>query len=210
VVGFETSSDRTVAVRARCAVIAAPQFLVPYLVPDLPAERVHAARQFQYAPWLVANLHLRDRPQSAGFPPAWDNVFLDSASLGYVTATHQSGNDYGPTVLTYYLPLCDDDPRRARQQLLDLTWPAACDLILADMDQAHPDVRDLVERIDVMRWGHAMVRPRVGFVWSRERLAAAQPWRGIHFANTDLSGIPLFEEAFAHGIRAAEEVLPRL
>jgi len=29
----------------------------------------------------------------------------------------------------------------------------------------------------------------------------------IHFAHTDLSGVPLFEEAFYHGIRAAEEVL---
>ena len=37
--------------------------------------------------------------------------------------------------------------------------------------------------------------------------AARQPFRNIHFANTDLSGIPLFEEAFDHGLRAAEEVL---
>ena len=34
-----------------------------------------------------------------------------------------------------------------------------------------------------------------------------KPHRGIHFANTDLSGVALFEEAFHHGIRAADEAL---
>jgi hypothetical protein len=58
-----------------------------------------------------------------------------------------------------------------------------------------------------MRWGHAMIRPRPGFVWGGARAAAQKPFRGIHFANTDLSGLALFEEAFDHGLRAAEEVL---
>ena len=52
-----------------------------------------------------------------------------------------------------------------------------------------------------------MIRPRPGFVWSAARQGASKPYRGIHFAHTDLSGVPLFEEAFYHGIRAAEEVL---
>jgi len=29
----------------------------------------------------------------------------------------------------------------------------------------------------------------------------------VHFANTDLSAVALFEEALYHGVRAAEEVL---
>lgn len=207
VIAFDTTDDRTVAHRARQVILATPQFLAPYLIADFPQERADASRQFEYAPWLVANLHLSDRPASAGFPLSWDNVFRDSESLGYVTATHQAGNDYGPTVLTYYLPLCDDDPRAARQRLLEMTWPDACDLILSDMEQAHRDIRELVDRIDIMRWGHGMIRPRTGFIWSDARRRAAQPWRGIHFANTDLSGVALFEEAFHHGIRAAEEVL---
>ena len=207
VIGFDASDNRTVALRARHVILAAPRFLVPHLVADFPEDRARAAKQFDYAPWLVANLHLRDRPEPAGFPLSWDNVFLDSPSLGYVTATHQTGNDYGPTVLTYYLPLCDDEPRAARQQLLDLAWEDACELILADIERAHHDIRELVERIDIMRWGHGMIRPRVGFVWSDERRQAAEPWRGVHFAHTDLSGVALFEEAFYHGIRAAEEVL---
>jgi hypothetical protein len=52
-----------------------------------------------------------------------------------------------------------------------------------------------------------MIRPRPGFARSNARREAAAPFRGIHFAHTDLSGVALFEEAFYHGIRAAEEVL---
>ena len=65
----------------------------------------------------------------------------------------------------------------------------------------------LTERIDVMRWGHAMIRPRPGFQWGAARERAAEPLGAIHFAHTDLSGIALFEEALYHGVRAAEEAL---
>ena len=48
-------------------------------------------RRMRYAPWAVANLHLReplqDRPGAA---PAWDNVVYGAAGLGYVDARHQA------------------------------------------------------------------------------------------------------------------------
>src|SRR5262249_51931443 len=110
-------------------------------------------------------------------------------------------------VLTYYYPMCDTNPRDARTRLLGLDWQSCADVALTDLQRAHPELRTLVERLDVMRWGHAMIRPRPGFVWSSARAAAREPYRGIHFANADLSGVGLFEEAFYHGVRAAEEVL---
>jgi hypothetical protein len=58
-----------------------------------------------------------------------------------------------------------------------------------------------------MRWGHAMIRPRPNFIHGGARAAARAPFRSVHFAHTDLSGLALFEEAFDHGLRAAEEVL---
>ena len=134
-------------------------------------------------------------------------MIYDSPSLGYVVATHQRGPEIGPTVLTYYYPLCDHDPRVARSRLLELGRDEWAEVALADLSRVHPDIRQHVERLDVMRWGHAMVRPRPGFVWSPARRQAAQPFRNIHFANADLSGVPVFEEAFHHGVRAAEEFL---
>jgi predicted NAD/FAD-dependent oxidoreductase len=193
--------------RARRVVFAAPQFLAPFLIHDLSADRKRSASEFEYSPWLVANLHLRERPRESSFPLGWDNVLYDSRALGYVTATHQTGLDYGPTVLTWYDALCDGPARESRRWLQDLTWTQAAEIVLRDLEPAHPEIRTLVERLDVMKWGHAMVRPRTGFVWSRSRRAAAEPFGPIHFAGTDLSGVALCEEAVFHGVRAAEEVL---
>jgi hypothetical protein len=156
---------------------------------------------------MVANLFLTNRPENHGFAPAWDNVLYDSPALGYVAATHQRGPDIGPTVWTYYYPLCDDNPRTAREKLLAHGWSEWADVTLSDLERGHPDLRPLVERLDVMRWGHAMIRPRPGFIWGNARREEAKSFRGVHFAHSDLSGVALFEEAFYHGLRAAEEIL---
>ncbi len=162
---------------------------------------------FDTSPWLVANLTLSRRPAERGFVPAWDNLIYHSRSLGYVSATHQRGRRFGPTVWTYYRAMTDPDSNRARRQLLSATRSEWAEVILADLSRAHPDIWNCVERIDLMRWGHAMVRPTPGFVWSPERLRAAVPVGRIHFAHTELSAVPLVEEAIHHGVRAAEEVL---
>ena len=188
-------------------IFAAPQFMTRYLIRpyrDYPPPHI---AEFEYGAWMVANLFLKERPLGLGFPLAWDNVLYESPSLGYVVATHQRGLDWGPTIFTYYYPLTDANPREARAKLLEADWQDWADITLTDMTRAHSEIRTLVERLDVMRWGHAMIRPRPGFVWSGARAAAARPYRGIHFAHSDLSGVALFEEAFYHGIRAVEEVL---
>lgn len=208
VVALDKSAENATGFRSERVIFAAPHFLTPYLIRSYREEGSPThVREFQYGAWMVANLFLKDRPRSRGFPLAWDNVLYESPALGYVVATHQRGLDRGPTVFTYYYPLCDDDPRMARQRLLETDWRGWTDVALTDLARAHPEIRSLVERVDVMRWGHAMIRPRPRFMWGGARLKAALPFRGIHFAHTDLSGVALFEEAFYHGVRAAEEVL---
>jgi hypothetical protein len=207
VIAMDHDGQNAVGYHASRVIFAAPQFLTRYMIRPYREQPPAHIAEFEYGAWMVANLFLKDRPRSLGFPMAWDNVLYDSPSLGYVVATHQRGLDHGPTVFTYYYPLTDEDPRTARARLLETGWSSWADIALTDLTRAHSDIRTQVERLDVMRWGHAMIRPRPGFVWSGARMKAAQPYRGIHFANTDLSGVPLFEEAFYHGIRAAEEVL---
>ena len=194
--------DEAVGIHAKRVIFAGPQFVARHVIPSR-----ETSNDFTYGSWMVANLAIRERPESTGFPLAWDNVLYDSPSLGYVVSTHQRGIDRGPTVLTYYYALCGSDLRRERERLLSAGRDAWAEVALADLSRAHPELRSLTDRVDVMRWGHAMVRPRPNFVWSDARRRAAEPHRGIHFANTDLSGIALFEEALYHGVRAAEEVL---
>lgn len=207
VIAVDHRGDTTVGFHADQVVFAAPHFMSRYVIRpyrDNPPPHVF---EFNYGAWMVANVFLRDRPRSRGFPLAWDNVFYESPSLGYVVATHQRGFDYGPTVLTYYYPLTDSDAKAGRAKLLATDWRGWADVTVSDLNRAHPGIASLIERVDVMRWGHAMIRPRPGFIWGVDRAAAARPHRGIHFAHSDLSGIPIFEEAFYHGARAAQEVL---
>ncbi|MFL6373757.1 MAG: hypothetical protein ACJ73D_03720, partial [Pyrinomonadaceae bacterium] len=107
--------------------------------------------------------------------------------------------------LTYYYPMCAEP--NGRTTLFNYDWKQLADVCLADLSRAHPDIYDLTTRLDVMRWGHAMISPRPNFIWSGIREKATKPWRKIHLAHTDLSGVALFEEAFYHGLRAASELL---
>jgi hypothetical protein len=192
-------------IHAKQVIFAAPQFVAPHVIAGY-----RSTRDFVYGSWMVANLTLSERPESHGFPMCWDNVLYESPALGYVVATHQTGRDSGPTVLTYYYAFTDHDPNVARRRLYEeYTQRHWAEVVLSDLSRAHPEIRGITQRLDVMRWGHAMVRPYPGFITSAARREAAQPFRGIEFANTDLSGVALMEEALYHGVRAAESVLAR-
>lgn len=204
VLSFRPAERRGVRYLADRAIVATPRFVSERIVRS--SREAGVPLDARYAPWLVANLHLRDRPPGHGAPLAWDNVFYDGPSLGYVCATHQRGSDYGPTVLTYYLPLTED-PKQGRAKLHAASYASLRDLVLLDLGRAHPGLASLVERLDVFRWGHAMVRPEVGSLTSATRRAAMTARGRVHFAHSDLSGVSLFEEAFDHGTRAAREVL---
>ena len=206
------AEDRTVRINAERVIFAAPMFLLPYVLENAPADIVDAARAFQYAPWVVANLTLKAVPTDrGGVPLSWDNVIYDSPGLGYVVATHQALRTApGPTVLTYYLPLTDMAPAAARERLLTATREEWAGRVLDDLARPHPDIRNLATRLDVFRWGHAMVRPVPGFMWGKARATLAMPRGRVHFAHSDLSGMSLFEEATFRGATAAEAVLRNL
>jgi hypothetical protein len=200
--------DKVRGVHTGKCVFAAPVFTAPYVIRGFRDNPPFAAGEFQHNSWFVANLFLKDRPKprfTKDFPLAWDNVLYDSPSLGYVVATHQKGIDYGRTILTYYYPMCGEE--NGRTKLFNYEWRDLADVCLTDLARAHPDIYQLTERIDIMRWGHAMVSPRPNLIWSGIREQAAKPYRHIHFAHTDLSGIALFEEAFYHGLRTADEIM---
>jgi hypothetical protein len=208
IIYLDTRTKEIRGLRAEKAVFAAPIFTAHYLIRDFRENPPEYLKEFEHNAWFVANLFLKDRPKprfTRDFPLAWDNVLYESPSLGYVCATHQKGIDYGATVFTYYYPMCREE--NARMKLFSLNHQELCDIILTDLSRAHADIRELTERIDIMRWGHAMISPRKDFIWSGAREKAQKPFRNIHFAHSDLSGIALFEEAFYHGIRAASEIL---
>jgi hypothetical protein len=192
--------------RAEFVIFAAPTFLAPYLIDGFPR-----LNDFTYSPWLTANLTLERMPDSKGAEPAWDTVFLDSPTLGYVDATHQSLRTHiDRTVWTFYWALAEGSPAENRQFLLERDWNYWKEAILRDLERVHKNIRQCVSRIDIMRMGHAMVRPTVGSINSEERSRLKRREGRILFANSDLSGISIFEEAQFHGVEAAQRVLHHL
>jgi protoporphyrinogen oxidase len=204
---FNAAQGRPIGFLAEHVIVAVPRFLLRHIVAPYRTDPPAHLAAFSYSPWMVANITLRGRPREKSFPLAWDSVIHDSKSLGYVVATHQAGRDYGPSVWTYYLPLLDGAPAEARQRLYSASWAEWADVVVSDLGRAHPGIADLIEALDVWRWGHAMVRPTVGLLRGGALAAARAPLGRIHFANTDLSGMALFEEAQHWGVAAAEAVL---
>jgi len=184
---------------------AAPSFVARFVVEGAPEV------DFDYSPWLTANLTLDRPPRETGTPLAWDNVLHDSPSLGYVVADHQTLRTHRErSVWTWYLAMSDLPPREARALLVGRSWGEWRDFILADLARAHPDIRECVSRIDVFRMGHAMPRPSPGFLASgaRRRLGAADG--PVYYANSDVEGLSLFEEAQHRGVEVARRVLARV
>jgi hypothetical protein len=191
---------RTEAVEywAHRVIFAAPTFLAPYVIEGA------SAPGFVYSPWVTANLTL-ERPLGE---TAWDNVIYDSPALGYVVATHMSlRSQIDRSVWTFYWSLAHQPPAEMRALLLEKDWSYWREAILHDLSRAHPDIRSAVSRIDVMRIGHAMARPVPGFLGSESRRRFATAAGPVIYANSDLSGFSIFEEAQYRGVTAADRAL---
>jgi hypothetical protein len=206
VTAIDARRRRRVEVRAQAAIIAVPRFIASRIVAGWEGSDAG----FSYAPWVVANASVSRPPAGPGAALAWDNVSATSNSLGYVVATHQSLRSApGPTVLSWYMPLSESDPATARQLMLRRTlgeWQA---MVRDDLIAMNPDLAGAITRIDVWRWGHAMARPTPGFIWGDARQAAARLQGPILPAHSDISGIPVFEEAHDRGAAAALVALGR-
>ena len=226
---FDASTQRLERWQAERCIVALPLFVAARMVHNPPALLQAAAQQTRYAPWLVANIHLHqalhDRPGAA---PSWDNVIYGGPGLGYVNAQHQSLKPVpGATVLTYYRAL--GDVPQGRQFLLERSWSAWRDEIVAQLSVAHPDLASKASRIDITRYGHAMAIPRPTQLSATAPAAQfsgqfglqpayslpnklhkqeqqANPNSRLRFAHSDWAGYSVFEEAFALGNAAGQSL----
>ena len=185
-------------------------FIAARVVENPPAVLRNAVANVRYAPWLVANVHLRAplADNGRGAAPSWDNLVYGTRGLGYVDARHQALDPTpASTVLSWYRPLgpsindIDQGGGDGRKLLLDRPWTAWRDDLLAELSAPHPDLPLLATRIDITRYGHAMAIPTPGLL---KQLDAAQKRQRITsgrlaFAHADWSGYSIFEEAFTRG-----------
>lgn len=199
---WDEASSRAEHWTARAVVLAVPLLAAARMLDAPPAALADAVVAQHYAPWLVANLKLDSAllDRAAGAPASWDNVRYQGPSLGYVDAQHQSLRAApGPTVLTAYWALAERDRARLLGDDAASMWARA---VVDDLAVAHPDLPGKVQRIDLMRYGHAMSIPVPGRRSNPALLALARQQGRLCFAHADLSGYSVFEEAFRQGSRA--------
>ncbi len=191
-------------IEARAAILAVPGFIAARIARGARGLIARPA-----SPWLVANLHVT-RPVEAD--RAWDSVLYEALGLGYVDAGHQRMGLSEQTVLTYFRAYGGAEMAATRGQLAARRWGELAADVLVDLAAAHPELGEQTSRLDCMVWGHAMPRPRPGFL-----RATTQPFEPavliadqVAWAHVDQTGLALFEEANTHGVRAAEAVLAQL
>ncbi len=205
---LDCETNLTQTIIADKIILATPQYVNEKLLAGIKRAPVNY-NDFNYSPWLVANITLTQIPQSKGFGLCWDNVAYQTDSVGYVNSSQQNLELNGQKkVLTYYLPLCDYESRVARLAAYTRTYEQWLAILLPEMEFMHPGITEFIEKVDCWVWGHGMIAPGINFIHGNNKKNALQPIDNkIFFAHTDLSGVSIFEEAFHQGIRAAKEVL---
>jgi NAD(P)-binding Rossmann-like domain len=205
---FDANTNTSKKVTAKSIILSTPQFISQRLLQDM--ERPMDYSQFQYAPWMVANITTNATlNEKRGEPLSWDNVFYGSSALGYVNATHQNiAGQQEKKVITYYQPLLGADPVSLRKQAHLTSANQWSSSVLSELSNAHPGIEKKVQDMEIWLWGHGMIKPVPGFIWGANRQKANLPVNDrIHFAHSDLSGISIFEEAFFKGHTAAAAAL---
>jgi len=202
---FNAEKKETVSIIAQKVILATPQFVNGYLMP----ERKLLVKKFTYAPWLLATLTLSDLPADFSQPLSWDNVIFKGQGLGYIYDQHQSLKQLQEkTVITYYHSFSSSDSKKTRKAVYQKSKGYWKEFVLSDLKIAHPDIESYVEEINIHILGHGMISPIPGFIFGAAKSQAMQNIdRSIYFAHSDLSGISIFEEAFHQGIAAVNQML---
>lgn len=202
---FDDVQKQSVEITADKVILATPQFVNQYLLENRKA----LSREFQYAPWLLANLTVSDLPDNYSYPLSWDNVIHGATGLGYIYDQHQSlAQLQKKKVITYYACFSSGDISRSRRNLYRKTSDYWKKFVFDDLKLAHPDIEKYTESMALHRLGHGMISAVPGFLFGQARQMAAQPIDNcIYFAHSDLSGISIFEEAFHQGISAVNQIL---
>lgn len=199
--------------QARTVIYAAPKHAVYYVMPDLVAAGRDEFNACEYVPWVTASVHVTRPPASKPrHPLTWETLGHQAWGLGYIDNRHMTRRGGGfdePTILTFYAALCEDIDAD-RHRLLDEGWDYWARAILGSLQQMHPGIESLVTRLDVRKWGHAMIAMRPGYLWGPERQRMLRPFGRVHFAGVDIAGTPVFEQAAYRGIEAAEAAMVAL
>jgi phytoene dehydrogenase-like protein len=198
--------------RAKRAIVALPKYIAGRVVAELPQAQRAAWQGLDYRPYLVANLALRELDPSLGYdnwlhrgdeePP--ERRLVTDVIVADIQERRGAG---GPGLLTAYCPVL---PPFTRRQLVTEPYEVWAERIVSAIEPALPGLRERLLAMDLFRWGHARVTAPPGAIFGGSRALAMRAFGPLHFAHTDLDGVPAVEGAIAHGVRAGREAAKAL
>ena len=223
-----TRDGKQYAVRARGVVMASGGWINRHVVRDMPENFYQAYKQFHHAPFLVANVALRNWRfmYEMGITGArWKDGFGYSANIRQpmMVGRHQPALDPDkPAVLTFYvsyqtpgLPI-QTQISKARAELFYTSYADYEKQIRGQLSKlfsaAGFDHKRDIEGIILNRWGHAYVVPTPGFFFdTAERQAPRnlikQGYGRIAFGHSELEGFQHWGPAADQGRRALQQIL---
>jgi spermidine dehydrogenase len=223
---------RLYRVKAKTVVMAGGGWITKHVIRDLDANRRSAYAQFYYAPYMTANVAVRNWRflYNMGLSSAqWFDGFARYVNVRkcakFGVDSPVAGPDY-PTVLTFFvdfanpgLPIFQQE-HRGRMELLNTPFTEYERQIreqLTEMFQASGfDAKRDIAGIVLNRFGHAFINPQPGFFFGlngnpapREALRNG-PFGRIAFSHCDLAGAMDHRNAFIESSRAVGQLLDRV
>ena len=227
-----TSGGHLYRVKAKTVVMAGGGWITKHVVRDLDADRRAAYSTFNYAPYMTANVAVRNWKFLYKLGITGGNWFEGFGRWVEVRKMAKFGVDSAvagpdlPTVLTFFVDYAkpglptSEQGSRGRAEVLAIPYAEYERQIreqMTDMFGAYGfDAKRDIVGIVLNRFGHAFVNPEPGFFFGkngkpahREVLRAA-PFGRIAFAHADLTGAMDHRNAFIESNRAVGQLLDQV
>ncbi len=209
---FDTQSGKFQQITSKYVVFALPKQQIYHLIPSLKTAGRAEFENLEYTSWMTVNIHLKRLPTYENSVIAWDNTVYDSWFLGYLNNHHHEQpprNENVPHVLTLYACF-PENPKEKRKVLLDSTWEYWAKSVLHELEIAHPEIEQLIDRMDIWRYGHAMRQVKTDYIFGEQSQKMRQPFGNVHFGHVDVCALPVFEEVVHRSFQIAEELISKL
>jgi protoporphyrinogen oxidase len=206
VIALNHASGAQFAIQASTVVLATPLHITARIDPEIGLAFADWRTQLPiHVPWVVANFQMRRRPsEKSGAGLSWDNVVYDSPALGFVNASQQliRVDEFAAPTLTSYCALNTAPADQARQWCANASDEELIEVAAQDLVHAYgPRFWRHVQAVHVTVRAHGMPSPWPGFLHKPLLNQLRQPLGRVWYANADLSGYSVFEEASWWGTR---------
>jgi len=227
-----TRDGKLYRLKAKTVVMAGGGWMTKHVVRDLTPDRHAAYSSFSYAPFMVANVAVRNWRFLSNLGLSGGNWFEGFGRFTEVRKVAKFGTDSPtvgpdlPTVLTFFVDFTKpglppfEQTHSGRTELLSTPFHVYEQRICEQMTEMFAssgfDAKRDIAGIVLNRFGHAFINPQPGFFFGLEGKPARRdslrngPFGRIAFSHSDLAGAMDHRNAFIESNRAINQLLDRV